>query len=98
MDKILVCYHGTSRDSAEKILSTRTYKESGADSWLGRGVYFFENDHLQAKRFVTAYRPCLTTSEIQVLQTNLRVAESEVMIDLLTDEDRQFVEEYNESD
>lgn len=94
MDKILVCYHGTSRESAARILSTRIYKESGADSWLGRGVYFFENDPIQAEKFVKAYRRELQDQEISVLQTNLRVAEGEAMIDLLTDEDRQFVEEY----
>ena len=93
MDKLLECYHGTSKENAEQILLTRTYKESGRDEWLGRGVYFFENDPLQAHKFVKAYKN-LSNAAIQVLFTKLCVMEDKNMLDLMTDEDRDFIEDY----
>lgn len=93
MDKFLACYHGTSKESAEKILSTRTYKASGSDEWLGRGVYFFENDPIQAHKFVKAYKK-LSDETVQVLFTKICVMENMHMVDLTIDEDRNFLEEY----
>ena len=93
MCKILNCYHGTSKENAEKILSMRIYKESGSEEWLGRGVYFFENDPSQAHKFVKAYKR-LSDESIEVLETDLRITENDVMLDLLTDEDRDFIEQY----
>lgn len=93
MYKLLDGYHGTSKENAEKILSTRIYKESGYDEWLGRGVYFFEDDPIQARKFVKAYRN-LSDGDIEVLETKLRITENDDIINLLTDEDRHFIEQY----
>lgn len=93
MKKILQCYHGTSKDSAKKIVSTCVYIESGRNEWLGRGIYFFENDSIQARKFVKAYKK-IPDEDIDVLETKLQIAESDTMIDLLTDGDRDFIEQY----
>lgn len=46
----LVGYHGTTKESAENIIKTNTFKISNDDEeWLGKGIYFFEDDILQAK-------------------------------------------------
>lgn len=37
-------YHGTTRDNAEHILSTRKfYLSKGEEEWLGSGIYFYPN-------------------------------------------------------
>lgn len=52
MSDSFVGYHGTCPDCSEKILTTRefTYRPC-EEAWLGDGIYFFQDDILQAKNF-----------------------------------------------
>jgi len=50
-------YHGTTRESALKILASKKFLISkGKNQWLGEGVYFFENDLKQAYNWCTKAR------------------------------------------
>ncbi|WPX08550.1 hypothetical protein [Anaerocellum danielii] len=50
-------YHGTTRESAIKILASKKFLISrGKKQWLGEGVYFFENDLKQAYNWCTKAR------------------------------------------
>lgn len=37
------CFHGTTQERAEAILSTGFFESSSTGLWLGTGIYFFEN-------------------------------------------------------
>ncbi len=44
MKGIQILYHGTTNDSAKKILEEKRFKKSTGDRhWLGDGVYFYED-------------------------------------------------------
>lgn len=43
VEREITCYHGTRKDSAEKILKEHLFLPSdGENEWLGRGIYFFQ--------------------------------------------------------
>ncbi len=43
IERKITCYHGTSKNNAEKILKEQIFLESDRETdWLGRGIYFFE--------------------------------------------------------
>lgn len=53
----LIGYHGTTIESADKIIATGAFNFSNKEEeWLGKGVYFFEDDIEQAVRFCTKAR------------------------------------------
>lgn len=86
-------FHGTSRANADSIIKDKYFKVSGSKrDWLGRGIYFFEKDQHQAFMFAK-YRNHLSDDEIAVLYADINVEKAK-FIDLLIDEDRQFIEEY----
>lgn len=51
-------YHGTKPDAAEVIASTGVFKYTNRceEDWLGNGVYFFQDDQEQTKRFCSKAR------------------------------------------
>lgn len=90
----LVGYHGTSKENGEVILSTRKFRIAGTfRDWLGKGAYFFENDRHQAYMFYKFKdrNNVLEHDKICVIGACLN---AEVCIDLLCDEDRNFIKEY----
>lgn len=74
-------YHGTSRDSAEKIRLTGFRPSVREEDWLGSGVYFFENDFLLAKAWC---------SKVKKYGTNWAILRCKIcadtVLDLLTEE------------
>lgn len=87
----LIGYHGTKRAYGEIIVSTRKFQVSGTyKDWLGRGVYFFENDRHQAYMFAKFKdsRSGLPHEQICVIEANLT---SDNCIDLLRDYDRKRI-------
>lgn len=88
---IFIGYHGTDRTSAEAILEEKTFLPSGTwQDWLGRGVYFFEFDPHQAFMITKARKRC-SKDKIVVLKSQIL---SENFLDLLTDDDRTFMEDF----
>ncbi len=52
--KKFVGYHGTKDEAAQKIFESKSFRPSiGEEEWLGKGVYFFEEDYKQAINFCT---------------------------------------------
>ncbi|MFD2368521.1 hypothetical protein ACFSO0_00615 [Brevibacillus sp. GCM10020057] len=77
-------YHGTTRESADKILSEQRFPFSVDDEeWLGDGVYFFENDRKQAEYWCTKVRKYKAWT---VLESQI---EASKVIDLLDTETRE---------
>lgn len=94
----LTGYHGTKKSSGQIILSTKNFRESGNyKSWLGRGVYFFEDDKHQAYMFIKfKSKPnILRHDEICVIKSLLQCEDNKYM-NLLCDDDRKFFKEYSE--
>lgn len=88
---IFIGYHGTDRTSAEAILKEKNFLPSGTwQDWLGRGVYFFEFDPHQAFMITKARKGC-PEDKIVVLKSQIL---SEKFLDLLTDDDRKFLENF----
>lgn len=57
MEKIFIGYHGTTRTYGENIMATKYFRYSvGEEEWLGTGVYFFEDDIIQARDFCVKAR------------------------------------------
>lgn len=76
--KSYVGYHGTSKESAKYIVKEKTFPVSmDEEEWLGKGVYFFENDKLQAIDWCTKARKY---SEWAVIRSNLEVC---TVVDLI---------------
>jgi hypothetical protein len=49
MVRVFIGFHGTSKASADMILLDKRFLPSNReDEWLGRGIYFFEDDPDQA--------------------------------------------------
>ncbi|APC07798.1 hypothetical protein [Neomoorella thermoacetica] len=49
MVRVFIGFHGTSKASADMILLDKRFLPSNReDEWLGKGIYFFENDPEQA--------------------------------------------------
>ena len=46
----MIGHHGTNRNSARLILKDG-FKISQGEQWFGAGVYFFENDPIEAKNW-----------------------------------------------
>lgn len=73
-----MCYHGTARSDAKKILEINRFQESkGDDHWLGEGIYFFEKDAGQARDFI---RKAKGVKEYSVIEAEI---ESEKLLDLM---------------
>lgn len=93
----LTGFHGTSLDNGRHILDERNFMVSGSfRDWLGKGVYFFENDKHQAymfAKFKNRKYKVLTHSEICVLQVDIH---TDNYIDLLIDDDRMFLKRFAE--
>lgn len=57
MVKRYLGYHATDKNSAESIIRTKRYNFSNDDEdWLGKGVYFFENNITHALYWCTKYK------------------------------------------
>lgn len=88
-------YHGTSFDSAKKILSSNYELSIGDDEWLGDGVYFFvsgvstKTSELAEKWAIAQSwdreRKILKYTEYCVLHANIEVEES-AFLDLTTED------------
>ncbi|MFV0616933.1 hypothetical protein ACE418_03350 [Megasphaera sp. WILCCON 0056] len=86
---VFIGYHGTDKNSATAILKGKTFLPSGSwRDWLGKGVYFFEFDPHQAF-MITVARRKISCQDVVVLESLIRTNN---FIDLLTDEDRDFIE------
>ena len=91
----LTGYHGTNKNNGQIILSTKNFIPSGTfKDWLGRGVYFFEDDKHQAYMFAK-FKKKLVHSDICVIEALLK-SENGNYINLLCDDDRKFIKEYSE--
>ena len=91
----LTGYHGTEKNKGEIILSTKEFIPAGDfRSWLGKGVYFFENDKHQAYMFAKFKNRdnILAHEDICVIEASLK---GNNCIDLLCDDDRKFLKEYS---
>lgn len=90
-------YHGTTKENGMAILKTRQFISSGTyDDWLGKGVYFFEDDKHQAYMYVKykeGKEHILPHNEICVLHSKIIVSDLNVL-NLITDEDKRFLYEY----
>lgn len=94
----LTGYHGTNKNNGQMILSTKNFIPSGTfKDWLGRGVYFFEEDKHQAYMFskFKDYPNVLEHNDICVIEALLKF-ENDNYINLLCDDDRKFLKEYAE--
>lgn len=90
--KVFVGYHGTDADSATSILKGKKFLPSGSwRDWLGKGIYFFEFDAHQAF-MITKARKRIPEEKVVVLQSEIL---SENFLDLLIDEDREFIEKFS---
>ena len=93
MSETLKGYHGTSKENAANILKSRKFMPAGSSrDWLGRGVYFFENDPVQAYKFSKA-KNRLPPERVCVLGATVEIRENQ-FIDLTVDEGREFFEQY----
>lgn len=93
----LTGYHGTSKDNGRKILDSREFLPSGSfEDWLGKGVYFFENDKHQAYMFIKFKNTSniLEHNSICVIQSLLK-SKDDNYLDLLCDDDRKFLKDYS---
>ena len=72
-DQVTAGYHGTSLASAQEILSTN-FKLSPPDSgaYLGEGVYFFDNQPSQAKRWAKTRFGAARGSKYAVIQSKIK--------------------------
>ncbi|MCK9526103.1 MAG: hypothetical protein M0R49_09285 [Limnochordia bacterium] len=74
-------YHGTTRANADEILRSGRFRFSTEEQeWLGRGIYFFENDPRQARNWCMKARKY---PEWAVLRSKI---EANVVIDLVDTE------------
>lgn len=90
--KAFIGYHGTDAESAASILEGKKFLPSGSwRDWLGKGIYFFEFDTHQAF-MITKARKRIPEEKVVVLQSEIL---SENFLDLLVDEDRDFVEKFS---
>ncbi len=48
---IIIGHHGTSRENVPKILDSGFKVSIGEEQWFGEGVYFFEDDPVEAKNW-----------------------------------------------
>lgn len=64
-------HHGTTHKASDEILRTGIFlcKESYENDWLGKGIYFFENDILQAEDFCFRARKL---PKYSILQCNIK--------------------------
>ena len=73
-------YHGTKCGYAKQILEERHFKPSKKSSeWLGRGIYFFKDDVLQALFFARA-RYSNEKYNIRVLKARIESATYFVLV------------------
>ena len=94
MCEIINGYHGTKKIYAKLIVNAKNYLISGTfKDWLGKGIYFFQNDLHQAY-MLSKFRNRLDHEDISVVYSEIC---SSQMIDLLIDDDRMFIEEYARS-
>jgi hypothetical protein len=88
-DYICTGYHGTTKEKAKYIITSKRFPYSCDDEeWLGTGIYFFENDYLQAEDWCTKARGYC---EWSVIKSRL---EAETVIDLI---DKETLNRFNES-
>ena len=92
----LTGYHGTNRINGNMILSTKKFNLSGGfKDWLGRGVYFFEDDKHQSYMFAKfkIRGNVLKHEDICVIKALLECEEGRCL-NLLCDDDREFLSKY----
>lgn len=72
-DQVTAGYHGTSLAVAQEIVGT-TFKMSAPDSgaYLGVGVYFFDNQPSQAKRWAKTRFGTTPGSKVAVIQSKIK--------------------------
>lgn len=81
-------YHGTKGDYARRICLERCFNPSTSSSeWLGKGIYFFKEDKIQAYLFAR-YRH---NEDVSVLSVDIG---TDNYIDMSVTEDRNEVESY----
>lgn len=75
-------YHGTDIKGAESILKSQTFIPSTKEEeWLGRGVYFFENDKRQAVDYITKAK---RVQNYKIIKANLETSKLFDLIDTET--------------
>jgi len=74
----MIGHHGTSREMAKSILTSGFNKLHG-EQWFGGGVYFFEDDPLEAKNFAIKIR-CFVCNWV-VLRADIKT-ETDRVLDL----------------
>jgi hypothetical protein len=93
----LTGYHGTSEEGCRGILKDKRFKcSTGKSQWLGDGVYFFQDDRHQAYmffKFKFGMQNAKRHEEIRVLKADIQ-AEDDNVIDLVTDEGRQQIDDF----
>ena len=62
-------YHGTTEEAYQKILEEGMKPSTGKDCWLGQGVYFFQDDIREAKRWAVCHFP--DESELRVISADI---------------------------
>jgi hypothetical protein len=72
-DQVTAGYHGTSLAAADEIVRTN-FKLSAPDSgaYLGEGVYFFDNQPSQAKRWATTRFGTTPGTKVAVIQSKIK--------------------------
>jgi hypothetical protein len=53
---IIIGHHGTNRQNAANILQEGFRSSVGEEQWFGEGVYFFEDDPIEAKNWAVKVR------------------------------------------
>lgn len=63
-------YHGTEKEKADVIIASKKFIESNSGKdWLGKGVYFFEDDIQQAINFVSKARK---VESYKIIKANIK--------------------------
>jgi hypothetical protein len=72
-DQVTTGYHGTSLSEAEEIVRTN-FKPSapGSGAYLGGGVYFFDNQPSQAKRWARKYSGTKPGDKVAVIESKIK--------------------------
>lgn len=81
MEKVFIGYHGTTRENGKNIIAMKYFHYSvGEKEWLGTGVYFFEDDIIQAKNFCVKARKY---DEWMIIKSEIKATK---VIDLINSE------------
>ena len=82
-------YHGTKSDCAKNICQEKKFRPSGKSSeWLGKGIYFFKDDVLQAY-FFAKFRDREDKRIVSVLSANIKTS---IYFDMAITKHRDIIE------